>query len=205
MTSLPPRFLPSSLIARRVQQSYCLSILHRLLLTHALALSASQIVRKKKSPRIFTSIHSYQVPADLSLARQLSSAQLNSAAPWGIVQYRALTSVAMRCGAVPCCVLCCTYYFVRGKYHSKHRSRTDTTGSSYYVVESQKMHCQLSSAQLCCTSSAAPCGDVPCPAVKRHAVLRCALVHPVLPGTLQSTRYQVTGMYVCARFFAFVR
>ena len=50
----PPRFLPSIFIAHRVQQSQCSSIFHRVLLTHALALSASQFVRKKKSPRIYT-------------------------------------------------------------------------------------------------------------------------------------------------------
>ena len=56
----PPRFLPSIFIAHRVQQSHCTSIFifHRMLLTHALALSASQFVRKKKSPRIYTSMHS---------------------------------------------------------------------------------------------------------------------------------------------------
>ena len=52
-----PRFLPSILIAHRVQQSHCSSIFHRVLLTHALAFSASQFVRKKKSPRIYTSMH----------------------------------------------------------------------------------------------------------------------------------------------------
>ena len=55
----PPRFLPFIFIAhRRVQQSHCSSIFHRVLLTHALALSASQFVHKKKSQRIFTSMHS---------------------------------------------------------------------------------------------------------------------------------------------------
>ena len=38
----------------RVQQSHCSSIVHRVLLTHALALSASQFVHKKKSQRIYT-------------------------------------------------------------------------------------------------------------------------------------------------------
>ena len=67
------RFLPTVFIAHRVQQSHCSSSFHRVLLTHALALSAthhrvlltyalalyaSQIVRKKKSPRIYASIHS---------------------------------------------------------------------------------------------------------------------------------------------------
>ena len=54
----PPRFLPSIFIAHRVQQSHCSSIVHRMLLTHALALSASQFVHKKKSQRIYTSMHS---------------------------------------------------------------------------------------------------------------------------------------------------
>ena len=54
----PPRFLPSIFIAHRMQQSHCSSIVHRVLLTHALALSASQLVHKKKSQRIYTSMHS---------------------------------------------------------------------------------------------------------------------------------------------------
>ena len=51
----PPRFLPSIFIAHRVQQSHCASTFHRVLLTHALALSASQFVHNKKPPRIHTS------------------------------------------------------------------------------------------------------------------------------------------------------
>ena len=39
--------------AYKVQQSHCSSILHGVLLTHALALSASQFVRKRKVPTIF--------------------------------------------------------------------------------------------------------------------------------------------------------
>ena len=53
----PPRFLPSIFIAHRVQQSHCSSIVHQMLLTHALALSASQFVHKKKS-QLYTSMHS---------------------------------------------------------------------------------------------------------------------------------------------------
>ena len=49
----PPRFLPSIFFAHRVQQLHCSSIFHRVLLTHALALSASQFVHKKKSQRIY--------------------------------------------------------------------------------------------------------------------------------------------------------
>ena len=59
MLSLPPpRFFPSISIAQGVQQSHCSSIFHRVMLTHALAFSASQLVRKKRSPRIYTSMHS---------------------------------------------------------------------------------------------------------------------------------------------------
>ena len=54
----PPRFLPSIFIAHRVQQSHCSSIFHQVLLTHALALSASEFVPEKKSQRIDTSMHS---------------------------------------------------------------------------------------------------------------------------------------------------
>ena len=54
----PPRFLPSIFIAHGVQQSLRSSIFHQVLLTRALALSASQFVHKKNSPRIYTSMHS---------------------------------------------------------------------------------------------------------------------------------------------------
>ena len=54
----PPRFLPSIFIAHRVQHSHCSSMFHRVLLTHALALFASQFGHKKKSQRIYTSMHS---------------------------------------------------------------------------------------------------------------------------------------------------
>ena len=55
----PPRFLPSIFSADRVQQSHCSSIFHRVsvLLTHALALSASQLVHNQKSPRTYTSMY----------------------------------------------------------------------------------------------------------------------------------------------------
>ena len=54
----PPRFLPSIFIAHKVQRPHCSSMFHRVLLTHALAFSASQFVPKKKSPRIYTNMHS---------------------------------------------------------------------------------------------------------------------------------------------------
>ena len=54
----PPRSLPSVFITHRVQQSHCSSIFHRVFLTHALALSACRFVHNKKSPRIYTSMHS---------------------------------------------------------------------------------------------------------------------------------------------------
>ena len=54
----PPRLLPTIFTAHKVQRSHCSSSFHRVLLTHALVLSASQFVHKKKSPRIYTSMHS---------------------------------------------------------------------------------------------------------------------------------------------------
>ena len=56
-----PRFLPSTFVAHRVQQSHCSPIFHRVLLTHALALSASQFVHRQKSHRIYTSMHSVRL------------------------------------------------------------------------------------------------------------------------------------------------
>ena len=53
---LPPGSCLQFFIAHRVRQSHCSSIFHRVLLTHALAISASQLVHKEKSPRIYTSI-----------------------------------------------------------------------------------------------------------------------------------------------------
>ena len=44
-----------SCLLHKVQQSSCSSIFHRVFLTHALALSESQFVHKKKSPRIYAS------------------------------------------------------------------------------------------------------------------------------------------------------
>ena len=54
----PPVLAFNFYSAYKIQQSHCSSIFHRVLLTHALALSASQIVHKKKSQRIYTSMHS---------------------------------------------------------------------------------------------------------------------------------------------------
>ena len=58
VTGLVPfsRVLPSIFIPHRVQQSHCSSIFHRVLLTHALALSASQSVHNKKPLRIYSSM-----------------------------------------------------------------------------------------------------------------------------------------------------
>ena len=68
-----PRFLPSFFIAHKVQQSHCSSIFHRVLLTHALVLSASQsVVHKKKSQRMYTSMHS----AGLEPTKKLTYARL---------------------------------------------------------------------------------------------------------------------------------
>ena len=51
----PPRFLPSIFIAHRVQQSHCSSIVHRVLITHALAFRKS-ICPQEQIP---TNLHEY--------------------------------------------------------------------------------------------------------------------------------------------------
>ena len=56
--SFSPPVLAFIFIAHRVQLSGCASIFHRVLLTHALALSASKFVHRKKSQRIYTGTHS---------------------------------------------------------------------------------------------------------------------------------------------------
>ena len=53
-----PPALVFNFIAHRVQQVHCSSVLHRVLLTHALALPANKFVHKKTFPRIYTSTHS---------------------------------------------------------------------------------------------------------------------------------------------------
>ena len=58
LSLLPPGSCLQFFIAHRVQQFYWSCIFHRMSLTHALALSASQIVHQKKSQRIYTSMHS---------------------------------------------------------------------------------------------------------------------------------------------------
>ena len=58
VSSLLPQVLAFICIAHRVKQPHCSSIVHRVLLTHALALSASQFMRKKEPPQIYTSMHS---------------------------------------------------------------------------------------------------------------------------------------------------
>ena len=99
----PPRFLFSIFIAHRVQRSHCSSIFHRVLLTHALALSASQFVHKKKSQRIYTSMHS----AGLKLTK-LTYARLED----NLIRHRgdrslvsspdpATTDLSRRCGVYP--------------------------------------------------------------------------------------------------------
>ena len=54
----PPGSRLQFFVAHRVQQSRCSSNFRCVLLTHALALSASQFVHKKNFQRIYTSMHS---------------------------------------------------------------------------------------------------------------------------------------------------
>ena len=93
---LPPGFLPSIFIAHRVQQSHCSSIFHRVLLTHALALSAYHYpllangtpllgIKKarpgtylllKKNPAVTLLLHAVILPLALRLSQQEQSTTL---------------------------------------------------------------------------------------------------------------------------------
>ena len=59
LTSLPPPGYCLQFLSRKGSAiPHCSSIFHRVLLTHALSRSASHFVHKKKSQRIYTSMHS---------------------------------------------------------------------------------------------------------------------------------------------------
>ena len=89
--------------------------------------------------------------------RKSSPAELSSAA-----QRRALPSHAVRCGAVPGCVLCGVYY-LHTWYHTKYHTRYRCT--SYVRAKSQKMRSQLNSASSAAQRGAVRCHSVPCPAL----------------------------------------
>ena len=55
----PPRYVHSIFIAHRVQHSHMLADRHRMLLTHALALSANQFFYARKSP--YEHVHSVRI------------------------------------------------------------------------------------------------------------------------------------------------
>ena len=89
--SSPPVLAFNFYLAHRVQQSHCSSIFHRVLLTHALALSASQFVHKKMSQRIYTSMHS----AGLELTK-LTYTRLED----NLIRHRGATGCLLRVGRV---------------------------------------------------------------------------------------------------------
>ena len=124
--------------------------------------------------RAYTNVVSCQVPADLSLVHRLSSARLSSASQrWLSRAQRRAVLCRAACFAVPARSYMPVSFEI--PYHVPvllHQVRT------CYVVESQTMHSQLSSAQLYIAQqrSAAPCGAVRCCALPGVAVLcRAAL------------------------------
>ena len=70
---------------------------------------------------------SCQVPAELDLCRQLSLAQLSSAA--ALAQQRIAPCSAVLCRALQCCVLWCTYPFVHASIIRSIIPRTGTTST----------------------------------------------------------------------------
>ena len=120
----PARFLPPIFIARRAQQSHCSSISRRVLLTHALAFSASQFVRQKKSPRIYASMHalggirthetdlySYYIPGTSYIPGIYRSTQL--------------------C----CCCCCCSHISNSHNQVRGHRTGSSPSGAEKYPGE----------------------------------------------------------------------
>ena len=102
-----PRFLPPTFIAHRVQQSHCSSIFHRVLLTHALAFSASQFVRKNKSPPIYTRMQSGGIELTKLTCTRLEDNLIRhrggrlTCSIYGEVRVQTNASVC-------CCTYCCT-------------------------------------------------------------------------------------------------
>ena len=115
----PPRFLPSIFIAHRVQHSHCSSILHRVLLTHALALSASQFVHMENSQRIYTSMHS----AGLELAKlTYTRLEVNLIRHRGDRHVKKQASPKMRMVCRPQTLAC--PWLKYGPHESEHKSTT---------------------------------------------------------------------------------
>ena len=115
--------------------------------------------------------------------------------PCGAVPCRAVRHCALLCRALPCCVLCCTHYFVQSRYHSKYHIRYRYYYTRF-VCTVLLNHKTASPAQLSPAipqqHSAAPCGAVPCPAVRCCTVLRYAVYfEQTVTGSMQSTRYYV--------------
>ena len=140
-------------------------------------------------------VSSYQVPAELSFAHQLSPAQQCSAVPC-----RPLPLVL--CGAVPCCVLYCTCSFVlvHARSHSKYHARYRYTR---FVRTTLLNHdkCTPSSAQLSYSSAAQrsavrcalPCGTdaVPC------ALCLLSYIPYQVSCEVPRTRYRHVGVCCC--------
>ena len=115
----PPRFLPSIFVAHRVHQSHCTSIVHRVLLTHALALSASQFVHKKKSQGIYTSMHS----AGLELTKLTYYTRLED----NLIRHRGDRSRIGR--RLPLQLHCCSYQGQQGDVSQSVRGNPFLTGT----------------------------------------------------------------------------
>ena len=146
----------------------------------------------------------YQVPVELSLVRQLSSAQQRTAVlalQRSAVRCHAVRHCAMLCRAVPCCVLRCTLYLVRAKYYSKYHAKyrycyTRLVRTSF-LNHKNALPAQLRPA---IAQQRSACGAVPCPAMRCGAVLPSSAVlysnikYRVL-CEVPSTRYWYVRVY----------
>ena len=103
---------------------------------------------------------------------------------------------------MPCCVPCCTYYFIQPRYNSKCHTRypyyTTRLVRTTLLNKKKTLPAQLT-AQLF-FSSAVLRRAVRWRALRCGAVACCSalsFVHTAVPGIMQSIRYQVTVQFTC--------
>ena len=139
-------------------------------------------------------ISSYQVPAELSSAHQLSSAQLSNAAPYGTVPCRAVRCgavlcCAVLCRAVPCCAVLCRavpcYCAVHTISYMPRIIRTFCFLVARSVIILQQVPGSL--AQFSTAALAQQRSAVHCPAVRCCAVLRALLYSLFVHAKYHST------------------
>ena len=167
-------------------------------------LNAASFHYLRNGPAFFFSFFSLisSSPFYFLVARSIvTSDQLSSAAPCRDEPRRAVRHWAVLCCAVPCCVLCSTYYFVHTRYHSKYHTRSwyyySTPGCTYYLLNNKNsLPAQLSPA-IAPQRSAVRCRVLLCRAVLCCAALRfLSNIQYQLSCKVPGTRYRYARVYL---------